>query len=89
MISFDTEEVGSWKGAWIKKEELGGSMFWELSGDKGSGKREGMEGGEGKDEREGRSLVRAVKDAMGPLDQTPNWLRYEKSKFDNVRKGME
>jgi chitinase len=89
MISFDTEEVGSWKGAWIKKEELGGSMFWELSGDKGSGKREGMEGGEGKDEREGRSLVRAVKDAMGPLDQTPNWLRYEKSKFDNVRNGME
>jgi len=88
LISFDSEEVGRWKGEWIRKEGLRGSMFWELSGDKG-GWREGMEGGEGKEEREGRSLIRAVKEAMGELDQSPNWLKYEGSKFDNMRKGME
>lgn len=88
MVSFDSEEVGRWKGEWIKKEKLGGSMFWELSGDKG-GTREGMEGGEGKDEQPGRSLVKVVKEAMGGLEDSPNWLHYEKSKFDNMRKGME
>lgn len=88
MISFDSEEVGKWKGEWIKQEGLGGSMFWELSGDKGS-PRNGMEGGPGKDSQEGRSLVAVVKEAMGGLDRSPNWLQYESSKFDNMRKGME
>ncbi len=88
MISFDSEEVGKWKGEWIKKEGLGGSMFWELSGDKGS-PRSGMEGGPGKDPQEGKSLVTVVKEAMGGLDRSPNWLGYEGSQFDNMRKGME
>lgn len=87
MISFDTEEVGKWKGEWIKHEGLGGSMFWELSGDKGSS-RDGMEGGHGKEPQPGRSLVAVVKDAMGGLDKSPNWLHYEGSKFDNMREGM-
>ncbi|KAI0785611.1 glycoside hydrolase [Abortiporus biennis] len=88
MISFDSEDIGSMKGDWIKREGLGGSMFWELSGDKGSD-REGMEKGPGKDAQPGNSLVRVVKDAMGPLDRTPNWLRYEHSQFDNIRTGLE
>jgi chitinase len=88
MISFDDEQVGVWKGTWISREGLRGSMFWELSGDKGSGPRDGMEGGEGKDEKAGGSLIKAVKGAMGPLDQSPNWLSYERSVFDNMRKGM-
>ncbi|KDQ53487.1 glycoside hydrolase family 18 protein [Jaapia argillacea MUCL 33604] len=88
MVSFDTEEVGWWKGEWIKREGLGGSMFWELSGDKGA-KREGMEGGHGKEEVPGRSLVRVVKDSMGGLDMSPNWLGYEQSQFDNMRNGMQ
>ncbi|KII92909.1 glycoside hydrolase family 18 protein [Plicaturopsis crispa FD-325 SS-3] len=87
MVSFDTEEVGVWKGQWIQQEGLGGSMFWELSGDKGT-RREGMEGGPGKDEQPGQSLVKVVKDAMGGLEQSSNWLRYEGSRFDNMRKGM-
>jgi chitinase len=34
--------------------------------------------------------VRVVKEAMGGLDTTQtNWLHYEKSKYDNMRKGME
>ena len=88
MISFDTEQVARWKGDWIRREGLRGSMFWELSGDKGSD-REGMEGGEGKVAQPGRSLVAVVKEAMGPLEKSENWLRYEESKFDNMRNGME
>ena len=87
MISFDTEEVARWKGEWIANEKLGGSMFWELSGDK-NGPRQGMEGGEGKTPVPGNSLVRIVKDAMGGLEQSPNWLGYERSKFDNMKNGM-
>lgn len=88
MVSFDSEKIGAAKGEWIRREGLGGSMFWELSGDKGS-PREGMEGGPGKEAQPGRSLVTAVKEAMGALDSTPNWLSYEGSQFDNMRKGME
>ncbi|KAG6866346.1 hypothetical protein C0991_005267 [Blastosporella zonata] len=89
MVSFDSEEVAKWKGEWIKKEGLAGSMFWELSGDKGQD-REGMEAGPGKDGQPGQSLVAVVKQAMGGLrtDQR-NWLKYEGSRFDNMRKGME
>ncbi|KAG1829140.1 glycoside hydrolase family 18 protein [Suillus variegatus] len=86
MVSFDNEHVGHWKGDWIRREGLRGSMFWELSGDKGSA-REGMEGGFGKDPVPGRSLVATVKNAMGPLDLSPNWLSYEGSQFDNLRSG--
>ncbi|KAJ3570369.1 hypothetical protein NP233_g4450 [Leucocoprinus birnbaumii] len=87
MISFDSESVGKLKGEYIKKEGLGGSMFWELSGDKGT-HREGLEGGFGKDPQPGQSLVKLVKNAMGPLHNGENWLTYEKSKFDNMRQGM-
>jgi chitinase len=90
MVSFDSEEVARWKGEWIKHKGLRGSMFWELSGDKETTGRDGMEGGPGKEEAPGRSLVRVVKEAMGgQLDHSPNWLKYESSKFDNMRKGME
>lgn len=94
MISFDDEGVGRKKGEWIAKMGLAGSMFWELSGDKGeglAGPREPVEGGgeEGKKEKPGRSLVGVVKEGMGGVDlQSQNWLRYEGSKFENLRKGM-
>jgi chitinase len=87
MVSFDSEQVAKWKGKYIAKEQLGGSMFWELSGDKGS-TRQDMEGGEGKTPVPGNSLVRIVKDAMGGLDESSNWLEYKQSKFDNLKKGM-
>jgi len=87
MISFDSEDVARMKGEYIRKQNLGGSMFWELSGDKGSS-REGMEGGTGKDPQPGQSLVTIVKNAMGGLEQSPNWLTYHQSKFDNVKGGM-
>jgi len=87
LVSFDNEDVAKWKGEYIKKTGLGGSMFWELSGDKGT-HREGMEGGYGKDPQPGQSLVKIVKECMGGIHNGDNWLRYEKSKFDNMRQGM-
>jgi len=87
MVSFDTEEVGRWKGEWIRKEHLGGAMVWELSGDKGSA-REGMEGGPGKDPQPGRSLVKVVQEAMGEPDRSHNWLLYDQSQFENMKAGM-
>jgi chitinase len=90
MVSFDSEEVGRWKGHWIEKEGLGGAMYWELSGDKETKGREEMEDGEGKKEMPGRSLIKVVKEAMGDrLDHGKNWLKYEGSRYDNMRKGME
>jgi chitinase len=86
MISFDDEEVGRWKGKYIREKGLGGSMFWELSGDKGA-PRDGMESGVEKEEREGESLVKVVKESMGGLSQGHNWLKYEGSKFPNLRDG--
>jgi len=87
MISYDDEEVGRMKGEYIRREGLGGSMFWELSGDKET-TREGMERGPGKDGQVGKSLVRVVKEAMGGLALEENWLRYEGSQFENMRRGM-
>ncbi|KAJ3757935.1 glycoside hydrolase family 18 protein [Lentinula raphanica] len=90
MVSFDSEGVGKWKGEWVRKMGLGGCMFWELSGDKGGVEREGMEGGYGKVSQPGKSLVSVVKEAMGGLEMSQqNWLRYEQSRFENLRNGME
>jgi hypothetical protein len=64
--------------------------FAELTfsgGDKGSD-REGMEGGHGKDPQPGRSLVKVIQEVMGESDKGSNWLHYERSRFENMRKGM-
>lgn len=87
MVSYDNEQVATWKGEYIRREGLRGSMFWELSGDKGSS-RDGMEGGPGKDPQPGQSLVAVVKKAMGELDRSANWLQYEGSQYDNMKAGM-
>lgn len=75
FISFDTPSILKVKLDYIKQNQLGGVMFWELSGDKPS------EGGE--------SLVKVAKDGLGMLDRRLNCLSYEGSKFGNVRSGME
>ncbi|KAJ7594144.1 glycoside hydrolase family 18 protein [Mycena floridula] len=88
MVSYDSEEVGRWKAEYIRHQGLGGSMYWELSGDQGH--REGMEGGEGKENIARHSLVKVVKDAMGGLEKSErNLLEYKASKYDNMKKGMD
>ncbi|KAG8913164.1 Endochitinase 1 [Tulasnella sp. 417] len=94
FVSFDDAMVAKWKAEWIIKEDFGGAMYWELSGDKSGWSekekgRDGMEGGEGKEYIPGQSLVTVVKKAFGELDQSQNWLEYGESQFDNMRKCME
>ncbi|KAH7108070.1 glycoside hydrolase superfamily [Auriculariales sp. MPI-PUGE-AT-0066] len=90
MVSFDSEEVGVWKGEWIASNFLGGSMYWEMSGDKGA-PRPDMEQGPGKEQVPGRSLIHVVTEAMGgrsALEASHNCLHYPGSPFDNLREGM-
>ncbi|KAG8952974.1 Endochitinase 1 [Tulasnella sp. 424] len=93
FITFDDAIVAKWKAEWIIKEDFGGAMYWELSGDKSGWSeekgRQGMEGGAGKEYVPGQSLVTVVKKAFGKLDQSQNWLEYGESQFDNMRKCME
>ncbi|KIY62950.1 glycoside hydrolase family 18 protein [Cylindrobasidium torrendii FP15055 ss-10] len=85
MISFDDEKAGHWEGKWIRKMGLGGSMIWELSGNKGA-PRPDMEGGLGKEPQQPWNNL----DAMGGLQMDElNWLSCKGSKFDNMRKGKE
>jgi len=92
MISYDDERVTRAKAGWIIHQGLGGAMFWELSGDKALGAREGMEGGEGKEETAGESLVQIVSQTFqqgGPgLDSSANRVEYPTSKFENLRQGL-
>jgi len=88
MVSFDSEEVGRWKGEWVANNFLGGAMYWELSGDKGH-PRPDME--KGKEQVPGKSLIHMVTEGMGgreALERSHNCLHYPGSQFDNVRTGM-
>ncbi|PVG04188.1 hypothetical protein CPB86DRAFT_778442 [Serendipita vermifera] len=87
MITYDDEKVAAWKAKWIKHHGFGGAMYWELSGDKGT-ERKDMERGPGKDEQPGGSIICIVKNEFGHLDNTPNNLVYKGSSFDNLRNGL-
>lgn len=62
------------------------------TGDKDLGPRDGMEGGHGKEEVPGESLVRLLSDTfsrLGPgLDMSQNRLDYPTSQFENLRNGL-
>ncbi|CAE6526276.1 unnamed protein product [Rhizoctonia solani] len=104
MVTYDDEEIGVAKGRWIKNEGLAcnldksGAMYWELSGDKcpSNPDRPEMEKGLGKDAAAGPSLVQVVAEAMGGIFRGTgeehggwNWLKYEGSRYTNMRNGME
>ncbi|POR35019.1 Chitinase 1 [Tolypocladium paradoxum] len=72
LISFDTPEMIQQKVSYLKGKGMGGSMFWEASGDrKGAG-----------------SLISTSRQALGALDSTQNCLTYPDSKYDNIRKNL-
>jgi len=90
MVSFDDAATVLAKAAWILDIGLGGAMYWELSGDKSTGFREGMEAGHGKEEVPGPSLVQLVAERFGEreLDRSPNRLDYPTSSFENLKNGL-
>lgn len=72
LISYDTPQSALFKTQYLKQKGLGGTFFWEASGDKA----------------DDASLISVVAKGMGQLDQTQNLLRYPVSQYDNIRAGM-
>lgn len=72
LISYDTLKVVEDKVAWAKGTGLGGSMFWEASGDR----------------TDEKSLIRASFSALGKLDTRENLLSYPNSQYANIAAGL-
>jgi chitinase len=72
LITYDTVSMAKEKAEWVKREGLGGAMWWESSADKQ---------GDG-------SLIGAVVGCLGYMDSRENCVEYPKSKFENLRKGF-
>lgn len=72
LISYDTLKVVQEKVDWATDVGLGGSMFWEASGDR----------------TDEKSLIRASFSALGKLDTRENLLSYPNSQFTNIAAGM-
>ncbi|OAA65146.1 chitinase [Akanthomyces lecanii RCEF 1005] len=69
LISFDTSQIVSSKVAWLRREGLAGSIFWEASGDRS-------------DED---SLIATSYHALSAIDDSSNQLEYPDSMYDNIR----
>lgn len=74
MVSYDTPEVASLKADFIAKNGFLGGMYWELSGDHKL--------------KTGQAIVPTVASKMGVLDRRSNHLSFPRSKFENLRNGM-
>jgi len=73
LVTYDTLEIAREKTRWLKKEGLGGAMWWESSGDK-SGEQ---------------SLIGGVVGELGMLEKGQNCVEYPHSKYDNLRIGFK
>ncbi|KUJ14754.1 glycoside hydrolase family 18 protein [Mollisia scopiformis] len=73
LVSYDTCQMAREKAEWIKRNRLGGGMWWESSADK--------QGGE--------SLIGNVVSVFGELERKKNCIEYPHSKFENLRKGFQ
>ncbi|KAK4152959.1 glycoside hydrolase [Chaetomidium leptoderma] len=73
LVSYDTVEMVKRKVGYVKGKGMGGSMFWEASGDRTD---------------EGGSLIGASFRELGAVDGGQNLLRYPDSRYDNVRAGF-
>ncbi|RYP63620.1 hypothetical protein DL771_009179 [Monosporascus sp. 5C6A] len=75
VVSYDTPDMVSKKVSYLQGKGLGGSMFWEASGDK----------------TDAGSLIGTAFNAQGgsgSLDKSQNLLSYPASAYDNIRKGL-
>lgn len=73
LISYDTPDMIKKKVSYLKGLSLGGSMFWEASGD-----RTGSD-----------SLIGTSQAALGGLDATQNCLTYPNSQYENIAKNLQ
>jgi len=73
MVTYDTPNIAKQKVNWIKENNLGGALFWEVSADK-----TGVE-----------SLVGTVAREFGTLEVSMNHLSYPKSVYKLLRDGLE
>ncbi|CAG8982453.1 hypothetical protein HYALB_00009947 [Hymenoscyphus albidus] len=73
LVTYDTCAMAREKAKWIKKEGLGGAMWWESSADKSGGE----------------SLIGTVVGELGHLERGRNCVEYPHSKYENLRKGFE
>ncbi|KDQ10638.1 carbohydrate-binding module family 5 protein [Botryobasidium botryosum FD-172 SS1] len=73
LVSYDTPNIIAQKVAYANSKGLGGTFFWELSGDK----------------TDGDSLVGKAQSTLDGLDTTQNHLSYPFSKYDNIKNGMD
>ncbi|KAK3898827.1 glycoside hydrolase [Staphylotrichum tortipilum] len=72
MVSFDTVDMVQKKVGYVKQTGLGGSMFWEASGDR----------------TDAGSLIAASYASLGGLETGSNLLEYPDSVYDNLRAGF-
>jgi len=77
LITYDSKEVVYQKSKYIQERGLGGSMWWESSGDR----------------TDDKSLIKQVVDQFGGLnggrmEYRPNVLKFPQSKYDNLRNGF-
>lgn len=68
LISYDTPRTVRQKSEYLRKNGLGGLMFWEASADR----------------RDQDSLIQVASEALGSVDMTANWLCYPDSKYKNL-----
>lgn len=77
MVSFDSPQVTKEKLKYIEKLGLGGTMWWEASGDKPSNTTDGS-----------GSLVKLAVDGLPKLEMSENVLDYPESQYENLKNGM-
>jgi chitinase len=73
LVSYDTVEMVGKKIAYLKGKGLGGSMFWEASGDRTDA---------------AGSLIAASANGLGGLDTGLNQLAFPDSRYDNLKAGF-
>ncbi|KAI0974371.1 glycoside hydrolase superfamily [Xylaria arbuscula] len=72
LISYDNVRSTEFKANYVRNRQLGGSFFWEASGDR----------------TDRGSLVKTMSRTLDWLESAPNNLRYPTSQYMNIRLGM-
>ena len=90
MVSYDTPEMAKIKADYVKRERLGGAMWWESSGDK-QGRKSLIERVSSLltdiDFLEADLSLKVVHE-ISSMDRSNNTLSYPDSKYDNLRNGF-